>query len=72
MCNKDGELFTWGHGACGKLGHGDDNEQQTPKRIDALDGVKVTMVSCGQYHTAVCTKDDRRMYGKVWTTRTWG
>jgi hypothetical protein len=58
---KNGELFTWGNGDYGKLGHGDEKNQPTPKRVEALVGVKVTMVSCGYSHTAVCT-DDGRMH----------
>jgi alpha-tubulin suppressor-like RCC1 family protein len=54
---KDGELFTWGYGEYGKLGHGDESDQDTPKRVEALVGVKVTMVCCGYGHTAVCTED---------------
>ena len=59
---KDGELVTWGNGEEGKLGHGDTRDQQTPKRVEALVGVKVRMVSCGLHHTAVCTEDGGRMY----------
>jgi RCC1 and BTB domain-containing protein len=59
---KDGIVFTCGNGVYGKLGHGDDNDQQTPQRVEALIGVKVTMVSCGLEHTAVCTED-----GNVYT-----
>jgi alpha-tubulin suppressor-like RCC1 family protein len=54
---KAGEVFTWGRGEYGKLGHGDENDQQTPKRVEALVDVEGTMVSCGRYRTAVCTKD---------------
>ena len=64
---KAGEVFTWGgedrgklgHGYCGKLGHGDERKQLTPKRVEALVGVKVKQVSCGRDHTAVCTEDGR-------------
>lgn len=48
-----GELFTWGEGWCGKLGHGDEREQQTPKPVEALVGVKTKMDSSGYNHTAV-------------------
>jgi RCC1 and BTB domain-containing protein len=63
---KDGEWFTWGDGRYGQLGHGDEtSEQCTPKRVEALVGVNVTMVSCGWYHTAVCTEDGRmHTFGK--------
>jgi hypothetical protein len=62
---KDGELFIWGEGNDGKLGHGDESDQDTPKRVEGLVGVKVTMVSCGYAHTAVCTEDGR-MYTFGW------
>ena len=32
---KTGEVFTWGYGDYGKLGHGDGNDQETPKRVEA-------------------------------------
>ena len=59
---KAGEVFTWGVGSHGKLGHGDETSQQHPKRIEALDGVKIKHVSCGRRHTALCTED-----GEVYT-----
>jgi E3 ubiquitin-protein ligase HERC2 len=31
-----GELFTWGHGDGGRLGHGDSDARTTPTRVDAL------------------------------------
>ena len=37
----DGEVFTWGPGSDGKLGNGDERGQSTPKRIEALVGMKV-------------------------------
>jgi hypothetical protein len=60
-------VFTWGDGYYGKLGHGDESDQPTPKHVETLLGVKVTMVSCGYEHTAVCTEDGHMYtfgYGK--------
>ena len=55
---KDDEVFTWGRGKYGNLGHGDVICQQSPKRVEALVGVNAREVSsCGLYHTAVCTED---------------
>ena len=54
---KAGQVFTWGIGDCGELGHGDVKIQPTPKRVEALVGVKATMVSIGMRHIAVCTED---------------
>jgi hypothetical protein len=59
----DGEVYTWGgNNDSGNLGHGDQFDQYTPKRVDALIGVKATQVACGLNHTAVCTED-----GEVFT-----
>ena len=52
-----GEVCTWGYGCYGKLGHGDERNQETPKRIETLTGVKAALVSCGVYRTVVCTED---------------
>ena len=68
---KIGEVFTWGNGDYGKLGHSRRENQQTPKRVEALIGVKAKLVSCGGSHTAVCTEDGhvytfgRGMYGNL-------
>ena len=56
---KAGEVFTWGEGSTGKLGHGDESNQKTPKRVEGLIGVKAKQVSCGGHNTAVCTEDGR-------------
>ena len=60
-----GEVFTWGdrqlfgHG-CRLGGHRDDErDPKTPKLVEALIGVKTKQVSCGWFHTAVCTEDGR-------------
>ena len=56
-----GEVFAWGNGKWGQLGHRDERNQQTPKRVEALIGVKAKQVSCGYKHTTVC-KEDGRVY----------
>jgi alpha-tubulin suppressor-like RCC1 family protein len=54
---KTGEVFTWGNGKYGRLGHGDESDQETPKCVEALIGVNAKQVSSGRSHTAVCTED---------------
>ena len=54
---RAGEVFTWGKGGDGRLGHEDESDQKIPKRVEALVGVKVKQVSCGGNHTVVCTED---------------
>jgi alpha-tubulin suppressor-like RCC1 family protein len=42
----------------GQLGHGDVRGQEQPKRIEALEHVRVTKVACGGYHTLILTSDN--------------
>lgn len=44
---SNGELYTWGLGEYGRLGHGDTGTQLKPKLVDALVGQRVIQVACG-------------------------
>lgn len=44
-----GEIFTWGRGGFGRLGHGNREVVDSPKRIEALAGVP-----CVQVHFSFC------------------
>ena len=61
---SDGAVYTWGRGDYGRLGHGDEDNQHTPKRVDALASVSVRALACGMRHTAALTSDG--------TVYTWG
>lgn len=52
-----GELFTWGFGGFGALGHGDTHKQRVPKRVEALCGVRIVSVSTGATHTIAVGED---------------
>ena len=60
----DGAVWSWGHGLYGKLGHGDEQNQLLPKKIEALAGRRVVAVSAG-YSTSLAVTAD----GGVWS---WG
>ena len=47
------ELYTWGQGVLGQLGHGDEKPQNQPRLIVSFLGTNVKSVSCGNQHTAV-------------------
>lgn len=54
-----GEVFTWGLGDFGALGHGDTLTKQVPVKVKSLKNKgKVTLVSCGKQHTVF-------LYGKL-------
>jgi len=64
---EKGELYTWGGGAFlgggafFHLGHGDEEQQDTPKRVEGLSGVKIMAAAIGDGHTLVADED-----GVIW------
>ncbi|XP_022960825.1 PH, RCC1 and FYVE domains-containing protein 1-like [Cucurbita moschata] len=53
-----GDLYTWGDGTynSGLLGHGKEVSHWVPKRVTGpLQGLHVSSISCGPWHTAVVT-----------------
>lgn len=48
-----GALCTTGYGSCGRLGHSDNKNQNTPKVVEALDGIQVVQAAAGDLHSVV-------------------
>jgi len=61
---SDGAVWSWGNGAFGELGHGDEQDQLLPKKVEALAGQRVVAVSAGREHSLALTAD-----GAAWS---WG
>lgn len=67
-----GEIFTFGCGEHGQLGHGQPIDQYVPKQIESLQYIKIASSSCGSIHTAVVSESGKlyifgfgeNLYGK--------
>ncbi|KAL3641117.1 PH, RCC1 and FYVE domains-containing protein 1 [Castilleja foliolosa] len=52
LITSTGQLFTFGDGTFGVLGHGDRESVLVPREVDSLSGLRTIAVSCGVWHTA--------------------
>lgn len=50
--SSDQEVFSWGEGEDGKLGHGNRDSYDRPKLIEALSGLGIVDIACGSAHSA--------------------
>lgn len=64
LATKQGEVFCWGEGKRGRLGHKLDIDATSPKIVDSLTRVYIESVSCGEYRTCALTNS-----GELYT---WG
>lgn len=53
VCTDKGEVYTFGGGKDGRLGHGSEDDVRTPRRVEGLVGRKATAVAAGGRFTAV-------------------
>ncbi|ELU01326.1 hypothetical protein CAPTEDRAFT_215877 [Capitella teleta] len=58
---EDGQLYTWGEGDFGRLGHGDNSGRNVPTLVKDISNVG--QVACGSSHTIAVSQDGRT----VWT-----
>ena len=59
---EGGEVYTFGYGVFGQLGHGGQQTELAPRAVEALAGKKVVGASAGDRHTVVWTEG-----GEVYT-----
>lgn len=52
LVTSTGQLFTFGDGTFGVLGHGDRESVCYPREVDSLSGLRTIAVACGVWHTA--------------------
>ena len=61
--SRGGELFAWGNGESGQLGHGDVANQPAPRRVDALQGECVVVISPGHRESTVAVTRTGGVFG---------
>jgi len=54
---ENGNIYTFGRGNHGQLGHGNTDDQKLPKMISSLSDKKVIDIAGGFYHTIVLVKN---------------
>ncbi|XP_042389347.1 PH, RCC1 and FYVE domains-containing protein 1-like [Zingiber officinale] len=52
VVTSGGQLFTFGDGTFGVLGHGDRKSISIPKEVESLKDLRTVRVACGVWHTA--------------------
>ncbi|CAL4080435.1 unnamed protein product, partial [Meganyctiphanes norvegica] len=57
---QEGELYTWGEGDYGRLGHGDSTSRNVPTLVRDISGVG--QVVCGSAHTLALSADCRTVW----------
>eukprot|EP00069_Balaena_mysticetus_P000883 bmy_14940T0 len=62
----EGELYTWGRGNYGRLGHGSSEDEAIPMLVAGLKGLKVIDVACGSGDAQTLAVTEN---GQVWS---WG
>ncbi|XP_063244096.1 E3 ubiquitin-protein ligase HERC2 isoform X2 [Bacillus rossius redtenbacheri] len=62
---SDAEVYSWGSGDGGRLGHGDNNSREEPTTIHALVGKHVVHIACGStYSAAITASGDMYTWGR--------
>lgn len=58
------QVYSWGNGDGGRLGHGDSNSREEPTLVQELQGKTVVSIACGSTYSAAITNQ-----GELYT---WG
>ncbi|CAH0554472.1 unnamed protein product [Brassicogethes aeneus] len=64
LLTKKGDIYSFGRGSRGQLGHGNLDDLENPLLLNALAGIKITQISCGDWHScAVSDTGDLYVWG---------
>lgn len=65
ILDASGNIYTFGRGSRGALGHGILNDEDDPKQVMALAGIRMVSIACGKWHCA-CISQDGDLYTWGW------
>ncbi|PIA47632.1 hypothetical protein AQUCO_01400330v1 [Aquilegia coerulea] len=51
------QVYSWGWGDFGRLGHGNSSDVFTPQPVKALQGIRIRQIACGDSHCLAVTMD---------------
>ncbi|URD93408.1 Regulator of chromosome condensation (RCC1) repeat [Musa troglodytarum] len=68
---SDDQVYSWGWGDFGRLGHGNSSDVFTPQPIKALQGLKIKQIACGDSHCLAVTMDGELGSEPKRTTWSW-
>ncbi|MBA0683240.1 hypothetical protein Goari_024912, partial [Gossypium aridum] len=54
---SNAEVYSWGWGDFGRLGHGNSSDLFTPQPIKALHGLRIKQIACGDSHCLAVTME---------------
>ena len=60
----NGELWSFGDGSYGQLGHDDNANQKLPKKVEALSKHRIEMIAAGGFHSLVVADGELFTFGK--------
>ena len=52
LLTEHGQVYSWGGGSRGQLGHGTVTNEDSPRLVMALDGMKIVKIAAGGWHSA--------------------
>lgn len=64
LLTENGDVYTWGNGLRGQLGHGSIQNEETPKLVENLAGIRVIDIAAGAFHSVAVS-----IYGDLYV---WG
>ena len=62
----DGNVFTWGTGSHGRLGHDSVLDEPMPRIVASLAETKMVQVACGTFHTLFLSQPKGRSGGEIY------